>query len=160
MAIIVSSSAFAGGGRIPAKYTGDGLDVSPPLRWSGLPERTRELALICEDPDVPTGQPWVHWVIYKIPVNLCELPEGIAKIARLKAPIGVLQGKNSWNAGSTMGYRGPMPPPDHGEHRYFFRLYALEGKLVVEPGLTKARLLQEIGNHVLAEGQLMGTYQR
>jgi Raf kinase inhibitor-like YbhB/YbcL family protein len=160
MAIILSSAAFAGGERIPKKYTGDGLDVSPPLSWSGLPSHTRELALICEDPDVRMGEAWVHWVLYKIPVTLEGIPEGLAKIARLRAPCGLLQGKNSWNAGVTIGYRGPMPPPDHGEHRYFFRLYALEGKLVVEPGLTKTRLMGEMNNHILAEGQLMGTYQR
>ncbi len=160
MPIEVTSPAFSEGRRIPQKHTGEGADLSPPLCWSGVPEGTRELVLICDDPDAPTAEPWVHWVIYKIPATLAGLPEGIEKKARLKDPAGALQGKNSWPSGQTIGYRGPMPPPNHGTHRYFFKLYALEGKLVVEPGRAKAAVLQEIKGHVLAEGQLMGTYER
>ena len=159
MAIEVTSTAFSQGQRIPQKYSGQGADVSPPLSWSGLPEGAKELALICDDPDAPTAEPWVHWVVYKIPIEMEGLPEGIERKARLKHPRGMLQGTNSWPAGQNVGYRGPMPPPG-GEHRYFFRLYALEARLVIEPGLNKRRVLEEIKDHVLAEGQLMGTYQR
>ncbi|HUT11358.1 MAG TPA: YbhB/YbcL family Raf kinase inhibitor-like protein [Thermoguttaceae bacterium] len=159
MTIQVTSSVFAHGERIPAKYTGEGEDISPPISWSGLPEDTKELALICDDPDAPTAEPWVHWVIYKIPAEATELPEKIEKRARLKRPAGVLQGTNSWPMGQNVGYRGPMPPPG-GEHRYIFTLYALEAKMVVEPGLSKKRLLEEIKDHVLGEGRLTGTYQR
>ena len=159
MAIQVTSTAFGEGATIPARYTGEGEDVSPPLAWSGLPEGTKELALICDDPDAPTPQPWVHWVIYKIPVSMTGLPEGIERRARLKQPAGVLQGRNSWPS-QNVGYRGPMPPPGHGTHRYYFRLYALEAKLVVSPGVDKRGLLGEIEGHVLEEGRLMGTYQR
>lgn len=159
MAIEVTSSAFAHGERIPSKYTGEGADISPPLSWSGVPEEAKELALICDDPDAPTAQPWVHWVIYRIPVETSGLPEGIDRKARLTQMPGVLQGKNSWPRGQNIGYRGPMPPPG-AEHRYFFKLYALEAKLAVEPGLDKSTLLQEMQGHVLSEGQLMGTYQR
>ncbi len=159
MAIEVTSTAFSQGQRIPQKYSGQGADVSPPLSWSGLPEGAQELVLICDDPDAPTAEPWVHWVVYKIPIEMDGLPEGIERKARLKQPRGVLQGTNSWPAGQNVGYRGPMPPPG-GEHRYFFRLYALEARLVIEPGLNKQRVLEEIKNHVLAEGKLMGTYQR
>ncbi|MBN2474864.1 MAG: YbhB/YbcL family Raf kinase inhibitor-like protein [Pirellulales bacterium] len=160
MAIELTSEAFAHGQRIPAKYTGEGEDVSPPLSWTGVPEATKELVLICDDPDAPTADPWVHWVIYKIPATVTGLPEGISAKARLSNPPGALQGKNSWPSGQTIGYRGPMPPPNHGTHRYFFTLYALEAKMVVEPRLDKKAMLGEIQNHVLAEGQLMGTYER
>ena len=159
MTIEVTSPAFAYGRRIPARYTGEGEDVSPPVSWSGLPEGTKELVLICDDPDAPTAEPWVHWVIYKIPAEATGLPEKIEKRARLKQPAGILQGQNSWPKGQNIGYRGPMPPSGD-EHRYFFRLYALEAKLVVEPGLSKRMLLEEFRDHVLGEGQLIGTYQR
>ncbi|MHC4178438.1 MAG: YbhB/YbcL family Raf kinase inhibitor-like protein, partial [Planctomycetota bacterium] len=158
MAIEVTSTAFAHGQPIPKQYSGEGADLSPPISWSGLPEGTQELVLICDDPDAPTAEPWVHWVIYKIPITLTELPEGIERRARLKQPAGVLQGKNSWPS-QNVGYRGPQPPPGHGTHRYFFRLYALEAKLVSSPGMDKRGLLEEIKGHVLEEGQLMGTYQ-
>lgn len=160
MTIQLTSTAFGEGERIPAKHTGEGEDVSPALAWSGVPEGTKELALICDDPDAPTPQPWVHWVIYKIPADCPGLPEGVAKGATLEEPAGALQGKNSWPSGQTVGYRGPMPPPGHGVHRYFFRLYALGTELAVEPGADKATLLQKMSGQMLDEGQLMGTYQR
>jgi Raf kinase inhibitor-like YbhB/YbcL family protein len=158
MAIEVTSTAFAHGQPIPKKYAEGGADLSPPISWSGLPEGTKELVLICDDPDAPTTEPWVHWVIYKIPPTLTGLPEGIEKKARLKHPPGALQGKNSWPSGQTIGYRGPAPPS--GRHRYYFKLYALEAKMVLEPGLNKKFLMEEMEGHVLAEGQLMGTYER
>ncbi len=160
MAIELKSAAFANGAVIPKKYTGEGEDVSPPLAWSGLPAGTKELALICDDPDAPTSEPWVHWVIYKISPELAGLPEGIDKAARLKNPPGALQGKNSWMSGQTVGYRGPFPPSGHGVHHYHFRLYALEARLAVEAGLSKTTLLGEMSEHVLAEGELVGTYAR
>ena len=162
MAIELTSTAFAEGQPIPPKYTGDGDDVSPPLAWSGLPEGTKELALICDDPDAPSPrrpgpEPWVHWVIYKIPADTEALPEAIANVARLDEPAGALQGKNSWPA---TGYGGPAPPPESGTHRYFFKLYALDTELAIEPGKDKKALLEEMSGHVLGEGQLMGTYER
>ena len=160
MSIQISSSAFANGQQIPKKYTGEGQDISPPLAWSNLPEKTQELVLICDDPDAPTHDPWVHWLIYKIPASLTGLPEGVPQQPRLKTPPGTLQGQNSWPKGHNIGYRGPMPPPGHGTHHYRFTLYALEAKLVAEPGLDKNPLLQELEGHVLAQGQLVGTYQR
>jgi len=160
MAIQLTSAAFGEGERIPVKYAGDGQDLSPPLSWSGLPEGTKELALICDDPDAPTPQPWVHWVIYKIPADCQGLPEGVGRSARLKEPAGAMQGQNSWPSGQTIGYRGPAPPPGHGVHRYFFKLYALDTPMVIEPGKDKKGLLAEMSGHVLGEGQLMGTYER
>ena len=159
MSIEVTSTAFANHQAIPKKYTGEGADVSPPLAWSNLPAGTAELALICDDPDAPTPEPWVHWVIYKIPAAEKNLPEGVARTAQLSLPAGALQGKNSWPS-ENIGYRGPMPPPGHGTHHYHFTLYALAAKLDVRPGLDKKALLAKIAGNVLAEGRLTGTYER
>lgn len=160
MTIQITSSAFAQGHPIPKKYTGEGDDVSPPLAWSGLPAGTKELALICDDPDAPTDEPWVHWVLYQLPADAKGLPEGVPRKSRLKEPTGAVQGKNSWPAAEATGYRGPMPPPGHGVHHYYFKLYALDAPLDAPPGLEKKALLEKIEGHVLAEGVLMGTYER
>ncbi|MGO8751755.1 MAG: YbhB/YbcL family Raf kinase inhibitor-like protein [Thermoguttaceae bacterium] len=158
--IRLSSPAFADGQPIPKRHTGEGEDLSPPLAWSELPEGTRELVLICDDPNAPAAEPWVHWVLYKIAPDVAGLPEGITKEKRPAQPPGAVQGRNSWTTGQTIGYRGPMPPVGHGVHRYYFRLYALNTRLTVESGLTKKAILNEMGRHILGEGQLMGTYQR
>jgi len=160
MSITVSSSAFAAGERIPKRFTGDGEDVSPPLHWEGIPAGAQELALICDDPDAPTAEPWVHWVLYQLPAALRELPQGLPAGARLDQPVAALQGRNSWNTGRTIGYRGPAPPPGHGVHHYHFRLYALDCELKLHPGSDKKALLRAMDGHVLATGELMGTYQR
>jgi Raf kinase inhibitor-like YbhB/YbcL family protein len=165
MTIKITSSAFQEGQRIPKQYTGEGADLSPPLRWSDVPDEAKELLLICDDPDAPTDEPWVHWVIYKIPANVTSLKEGIPRKTRLTDPPGTLQGKNSWPNSKTavpenIGYRGPMPPTGHGTHHYYFKLYALEAKLSAEAGMDKNSILKEIEGHVIAEGQLMGTYSR
>ena len=159
MTFTVTSTAFDAGQPIPQKYTGDGEDRSPPFSWSGVPEGSKLLALICDDPDAPIAEPWVHWVIYNLPAELTSLSEGIAPIERLEDPAGALQGANSWTSGQTIGYRGPAPPPGK-PHRYYFRLYALDAELDLEPGLSKNNLLEAMNGHILAEGQLMGTYQR
>ena len=160
MSIQITSSAFTQGHPIPKKYTGEGIDVSPPLSWTGIPAGTQELALICDDPDAPTDEPWVHWVIYKLPADTQGLPEGVPRKPRLKEPAGAVQGRNSWPASEAIGYRGPMPPPGHGVHHYYFKLYALKTHVAVEPGLDKKAVMEAIGDQVLAEGVLMGTYQR
>jgi hypothetical protein len=159
MKITVTSSAFKEGSPIPKKHTGEGEDVSPPLDWSGVPEGTKQLALICDDPDAPRKDPWVHWVIYNIPADAKGLPEGVEAVANPKQPAGSAQGKNSWPDDEDLGYRGPMPPPGK-PHRYFFKLYALDQPVDGKPGLTKEELLSKISGHLLAEGQLMGTFQR
>jgi Raf kinase inhibitor-like YbhB/YbcL family protein len=159
MTIQVTSSAFTQGSEIPAKHTGEGADVSPPLAWSNLPEKTKELALICDDPDAP-GSTWVHWVIYKIPADAKGLPEKVARKPELADPAGAVQGKNSWTDGNDIGYRGPMPPPGHGVHHYHFKLYALDAPLDAAPGLDKKGLLAKMKTHILAEGELIGTYER
>lgn len=160
MTFIITSSAFVQGHPIPKKYTGEGADVSPPLAWTGLPEGTKELALICDDPDAPRAEPWVHWVVYKIPATATGLPEGVPKRSHLKEPAAALQGKNSWPDGENIGYGGPMPPIGHGVHHYYFKLYALDTELDVEPELDKKTLLEKMQGHVLAEEVLLGTYER
>lgn len=160
MTFQIHSTAFESGQPIPTKHSGDGADVSPPLVWSSPPAGTAELALICDDPDAPTAEPWVHWVIYKMPADQTGLPENVEPVQTSQAIPGVLQGANSWPSGRTIGYRGPAPPPGHGTHHYHFKLYALDAPLKVKPGLTKAALLQAMTGHILAEAELMGTYRR
>jgi len=145
----VSSTAFKAGEPVPQKYTGEGADVSPPLAWSGTPEGTKQLALICDDPDAPTPKPWVHWVAYGIPADCTSLAEGNAGAA--------LEGKNNFGRTS---YGGPMPPKGHGVHHYRFKLYALDAPLALEAGATKDELLAATKGHVIGEGELVGTYER
>ncbi len=149
MAITVKSGAFVEGGRIPRIYTGEGKDISPPLGWSGVPEKTREIALICDDPDAPTPKPWVHWVAYKIPAASPGLKEGSAG--------GALEGRNDFGKNA---YGGPMPPPGHGTHHYHFKIYALDAELNLKAGATKEQLLKAMEGHILGEGRLVGTYER
>lgn len=157
MKLTIQSSAFSDGQVIPPQYTGDGEDLSPPLNWSGIPADARELALICDDPDAPRPEPWVHWVLYKLPADIRSLPAGVPGQARLSEPAGALQGRNSW---PTTGYRGPAPPHGHGVHHYHFKLYALDTPLDLPPELTKDELLRRIEGHVIAAGELVGTYER
>jgi Raf kinase inhibitor-like YbhB/YbcL family protein len=157
MAIKITSAAFEAGGPIPAKHTSEGADVSPLLSWTGTPGATKELALICDDPDAPQPTPWVHWVIYKIPAATASLPEGVATGERLASPAGAVQGKNSWG---TIGYQGPEPPKGHGVHHYHFRIYALDTALDAKPGLDKDQLLAAMEGHILATGEVVGTYER
>lgn len=153
--IELSSPAFQAGQSIPPQYTCDGEDISPPLRWGDPPEGTRSFALIMDDPDAPAGT-WVHWVVYNLPAEVRELPEGAsrARAGEFSLPQGALQGKTSFNR---TDYGGPCPPS--GQHRYFFRLYALDTTL---EGNTpdKNALLTAMKGHILAQGELMGVYQR
>jgi Raf kinase inhibitor-like YbhB/YbcL family protein len=157
MSMKITSTAFAAGAVIPTRYTGDGSNISPPLQWSSVPAGTAELALICDDPDAPGAEPWVHWVLYKIPSSAAGLEENIPTAERLTSPAGALQGISS---AQTLGYHGPRPPRGHGVHHYRFHLYALDAALPLQPGLTKNQLLEAIKGHVLAEAELVGTYQR
>ena len=158
MSIVLQSPAFKQNHLIPKKHTGDGEDVSPPLGWSGIPGAANELALVVDDPDAPTPEPWVHWLLYKIPPSTSNLPEHVLPAQRVAAPAGALQGTNSWPKG--IGYRGPAPPKGHGLHHYHFRLYALDAPLELAPGVDKATLLAAMKGHILGEGELIGTYQR
>lgn len=156
MSLHLTSSAFPSGKQIPTDHTGDGADRSPPLSWSGVPDGTAELALICDDPDAPTPEPWVHWIAYGIPADCRGLPEGVPP----KGDKILKQGLNSWPSGQNIGYRGPLPPKGHGTHHYHFRLYALDQKLNAAAGLDKQSLLALMKNHILATGELIGTYER
>ncbi|MEX0701584.1 MAG: YbhB/YbcL family Raf kinase inhibitor-like protein, partial [Planctomycetales bacterium] len=131
MTIRLTSETFKQNQPIPARHTEDGEDVSPPLRWSGVPAEARQFALIMDDPDAPRPEPWVHWVIYGIPAEVAALPPGVPRSERLAEPAGALQGKNT---SGESGYRGPAPPRGHGRHRYHFRLYALDEALELAPG--------------------------
>lgn len=159
MRFTIQSAAFASGAPIPQKYTGEGPDMSPPLTWAGAPAGTVEFALIVDDPDAPTPEPWVHWVIYKIPATATALGAGVARTASLAEPAGALQGVNSWTS-NNVGYRGPMPPVGHGVHHYHFKLYALDAALPLAAGATKAQVLAAMQGHVLATAELIGTYER
>jgi Raf kinase inhibitor-like YbhB/YbcL family protein len=153
MKLHLTSTAFVDGQPIPRKHAFDDLDLSPSLQWMGVPPETKSLALICDDPDAPMGT-WVHWVIYDLPPATAGLAEGVSKSPEL--PDGSKQGVNDYKRN---GYGGPCPPPGK-PHRYFFKLYALDTKPGLKPGLTKKELLKAMDGHILAEGQLMGTYQR
>lgn len=152
MAIKVESAAFEHGARIPARFTCDGDDTSPPIRWSGLPAGTQSLVLISDDPDAPVGT-WDHWVIFNIPGNSNGLDEGVPRVGELSD--GSRQGRNSWRR---LGYGGPCPPS--GTHRYYFRLFALDSALKLEAGSDKKQVQQAMQGHILAEGELLGLYSR
>jgi Raf kinase inhibitor-like YbhB/YbcL family protein len=156
MSITLRSRAFEQGQTIPQRHTGEGEDVSPPLSWSNVPEEARELAVIVDDPDAPPHT-WVHWVIYKIPPTADGLSEGVDGSPRPPSPEGAVQGTNDFG---NVGYGGPMPPPGHGPHHYHFKIYALDTPLDLKPGATKQELLEAMEGHILAQGELVGTYQR
>jgi Raf kinase inhibitor-like YbhB/YbcL family protein len=150
--IRITSPAFEYGQPIPTLYTCDGSDVSPPLRWSEGPV-ARTFALVCDDPDAPRGT-WIHWVLYNLPGQTVELAQGVPP--SLQLPSGARHGKNTWGK---PGFGGPCPPPGN-PHRYFFRLYALDISLNLDPGGTKDELEKAMTGHILGQGTLMGTYKR
>src|SRR5262245_47479203 len=152
MTIRVISSAFAEGQPIPAKYACDGEDISPPLNWSNIPPGTKSLALICDDPDAPVGT-WVHWVLYDLPATVAELPERVPTTETISN--GAKQGINDFKR---IGYGGPCPPRG-ATHRYFFKFYALDAEMQLKTKATKKELVRAMEGHILAEGQLMGTYK-
>jgi Raf kinase inhibitor-like YbhB/YbcL family protein len=153
MSFQMVTSAFPNGGTIPKKYTCDGLDVSPELSWKEAPAATQSLALTADDPDAPAGT-WVHWVLYNLPANTRELPEGVEKQEQLAN--GARQGRNDFG---NVGYGGPCPPPGK-PHRYYFKLYALDTKLNLKTGARKAEFERAMKEHVLGETELMGRYGR
>jgi hypothetical protein len=153
MTLKLTSSAFKEGETIPSKFTCDGADVSPALEWSNVPAGARSLVLICDDPDAPAGT-WVHWVVYGVAAGHTSLGEGVA-MTQVVEGVGT-QGKNDFKK---VGYGGPCPPPGK-PHRYFFKLYALDSMLELEPGARKSEVERAMKGHVLAQGQLMGRYRR
>ena len=158
MSLTVKSPTIVEGHAIPVGHTEDGDDLSPALTWTTLPKGTVSLALIVDDPDAPGEDPWVHWVVINIPGTLTMLPAGFHELAApAGAPEGLVHGKNTWG---TLGYRGPAPPTGHGIHHYHFKLYALDSKLDLPEGVDKHDLLEALSGHVLARGELVGTYRR
>lgn len=145
--LTVTSAAFAEGAMIAAKYTCDGVNVNPPLAIGAAPAGTRSLALIMDDPDAPVGI-WVHWLAWNLPAQTREIPEN-------GLPAGAQQGRNDWQRNA---YGGPCPPS--GTHRYYFKIYALDTTLTLAPAASKADLERAMQGHVLAAGQLMGTYKK
>ncbi len=143
----LTSTAFANGQSIPAKYSCIGRAISPPLAWNEPPAATRSFALIADDPDAPGGT-WVHWVVFNLPASARGLDEAVSLDNNL-------QGSNSWGR---LGYGAPCPPS--GTHRYFFKLYALDGMLTLSKGVSKSELLQAMKGRILAQGELMGTFSK
>lgn len=156
MAMQISSASFEHGQEIPAKHGCDGSDHSPPLAFSGVPDRAESLALIVDDPDAPDPaapkMTWVHWLLYNLPADCAGLPEGLVSAG---LPAGTGEGLNDWKR---TGYRGPCPPV--GRHRYFFRLFALDARLPELAQPTRAKLELAMQGHHLDEAVLMGTYRR
>ena len=156
MSLILTSAAFAAFGAIPALHTCEGQDVSPALAWTGMPGAVRSLVLIVDDPDAPDPaapkMTWVHWVLYNLPPASTSLPQGVAPSA---LPAGTREGKNDWKR---TGYGGPCPPI--GRHRYFHKLYALDMLLPDLGPATKAEVEAAMKGHVLAQAELVGTYQK
>jgi Raf kinase inhibitor-like YbhB/YbcL family protein len=177
----ISSPSFRNNQPIPAKFSCEGEDASPALKWEGAPAGTKSFALICDDPDAPGGT-WVHWVIYGIPLNAVEMPEDIGKgewvaakwhngqnipsgweVSAASGGVGVMKppdAKQGMNDFGKPGYGGPCPPRGHGAHHYHFRLYALDTELKLAPGVKRHQLDAAMKGHILAETELVGTYQR
>jgi Raf kinase inhibitor-like YbhB/YbcL family protein len=143
----LSSPAFGNLRPIPAKHTGDGDDLAPPLQWTGLPEGTKAVAIVMHDPDAPLVDGFTHWVAYGIPAELDGIPEGGGQV------------RNGVNSFGNARYNGPMPPPGHGPHHYYFWIYALDEDLDLEPGLDRRALLERIEDHVIEQARLIGTYE-
>jgi Raf kinase inhibitor-like YbhB/YbcL family protein len=151
MAFQLTTAAFPAGGTIPKQYTCDGPDVSPELSWTDAPAGTKSLALIVDDPDAP-GRVWVHWVLFNLPAGTHKLAEGVGKDPELAD--GSRQGRNDFGK---IGYNGPCPPRGPA-HRYYFKLYALDSKLDLKAGSTKADLERATKDHVLAHAELVGKF--
>ncbi len=150
----ITSSAFENEALIPVKYTCEGEDVSPPLTWKGVPEEAHSLALIMDDPDAPRGT-FTHWVVYNLPVIPPKIDEGESLSERFEE--GLREGFNDFGK---QGYGGPCPPRSHGEHHYYFRLFALKQKLDLTGRVTRAQLLEKIDDFVIDEAVLMGRFSR
>ncbi|HSD84186.1 MAG TPA: YbhB/YbcL family Raf kinase inhibitor-like protein [Anaerolineae bacterium] len=154
MSLELTSDAFTNGQSIPAKYSCRGKNISPALTWNEPPAGTQSLALIVDDPDAPAGT-WVHWVLFNIPASTRNLPEDLPVTGKNTDPNAIYVGKNS---SGNIHYDGPCPPS--GTHRYYFKLYALDATISLLPGATKEQLLKEMEGHILAQGELMGTFSK
>lgn len=147
--LTITTPAFEHGAPIPTRHTTEGDDVSPELAWSNVPEGTRQLALVCHDPDAPLTHGFTHWVLYGIPADATGIPEdGGGQF---------VQGTNDFGKEA---FGGPAPPPGHGTHHYFFHLYALDAAIDAGPGLNRAELLERIDDHIIEQARVVGTFQR
>ena len=152
--LTITSEAFANGQSIPTKYSCVGRNISPPLAWNEPPAGTQSFALIMDDPDAPVGT-WVHWVLYNIPLAKRDLQEDLPITGKNIDPNAIYVGKNS---SGNIGYDGPCPPS--GTHRYIFKLYALDTTINLLPGVSKEQVLKEMDGHILAQGELVGTFSK
>jgi Raf kinase inhibitor-like YbhB/YbcL family protein len=150
--LTVLSTAFVMGATIPKEFCCS--PVSPPLSWSQAPAGTKSIAVLCDDPDAPGGD-WVHWVLFNLPPETQKLDQGVPKGAKLAN--GAIQGLNDYDAN---GYNGPCPPPGRGQHRYFYKVFALDAKLPLGPDARKGDLIEAMEGHILAKGELMGKFGR
>jgi Raf kinase inhibitor-like YbhB/YbcL family protein len=153
----VRSDAFDNMSAMPKKYSADGEAISPPLSWSTIPERTMSLALVVEDPDAPTANPFVHWLLYNIPPDVRGLPEDVRHEEVAAAARRAMQGKNST---LKIGWTGMAPPKGDTPHHYHFQLFALDRVLELGPGAGRTALLEAMPGHIIGRGDLVGTFQR
>jgi len=155
-ALTLTSSAFAPNGEIPTAHTCEGADTSPPLAWSGAPAGTKSFALVVDDPDAPDPKAprmtWVHWVLFNVPATVTELAEGVSSSG---LPAGAVEARNDF---ARTRFGGPCPPI--GRHRYFHKIYALDAMLPAGKVADKAALEAAMKGHVLAQAELIGTYQK
>ncbi|HTS18186.1 MAG TPA: YbhB/YbcL family Raf kinase inhibitor-like protein [Verrucomicrobiae bacterium] len=152
----LTSPSFRNNQPMPAKFSCEGADASPALKWEGAPAETKSFALICDDPDAPGGS-WVHWIAYNVSSSVNAFPEDIAKTETGASIAGLRQGVNDFGR---VGYGGPCPPRGHGVHHYHFHLYALDTELNLAPRVKRSQLESAMQGHVLAQAELVGTYQR
>jgi Raf kinase inhibitor-like YbhB/YbcL family protein len=142
---------------MPAIYSADGQNFSPPLSWTGIPAEAKSLVLIVEDPDAPTPNPFLHWLVYNMPATTRELPAAIPAEPTLTMPVEMSQGRNS---GLRIGYAGAAPPRGDTPHRYFFQLFALDRRLDLDGGAGRSAVVSAMQGHVIGKGCLIGTYRR
>lgn len=156
--MILHSDAFELGGWIPQRHAGpgEGDNISPPLHWSHVPPQTRELLLVCEDPDAPARHPFIHWML-RIPATATRLPEGLPALPEPGVLPGLVQGNNG---AERCGWHGMLPPPGHGPHHYYFELFALDRAITLPTSANSHDLLAAISGHVIAEGHHVGLYER
>src|SRR4051794_39538836 len=152
----VRSDAFDQGEDIPHRYTAYGQNISPILGWSGAPAATKSQVLMVEDPDAPDPKPYIHWLVYNIAADVTRLPLNVPPSPELTDPRGAMQGRNSKG---NIGYFGPRPPKDDPAHHYHFQLFALNAPLHLPPGASREELLRAMNGHVVAKGDLVGTYR-
>lgn len=158
--IEVTSTAFNNHENVPLRYTAYGENVSPQIAWANLPGGTEQLAMVMDDPIAPTPEPFVHWVVYNIPATASELPESMSSEVEITEPASLAGTINGVNGLSRVGHFGPRPPADGKLHAYHYRVYALDAALDLQPGLSKAALLETIRDYIIGTGMIMGHYEQ